>query len=317
MDYKKIFHNCLDVNVQDDVYFPVRFTDKLYQFYRDTGVAQFPERAVQTAGITMEFYTEDKEIEFDFFFTCFARPWITFDIYENDIFMNTLYFEDGMRSGTFLYSRKTEGKGKIVIYMPATADTHFRNFRFHWEPVEEKKTKYLALGCSITQGMEAVHPSVTYANIVKRFLRAEMLNLGIGGFYYDPDSLDEKLPYAPDVITVAYGTNDTAGESSVAEIWDKTARYMEKLKMIYPDKPVNVITPVWRKEYEEDEKFREKADKVRAAIETETEKQGFHLICGRYAVPNSPEFFKDGFLHPDDLGFALYGIYVIQNMEVN
>ena len=77
-DYRTIFHNCLSVQLEDGVYFPVRFTQKLFQFYKDTGVAQFPARAVQTAGITLEFLTSDPDIDFDFFFTCFARELILF-----------------------------------------------------------------------------------------------------------------------------------------------------------------------------------------------------------------------------------------------
>ena len=63
-DLKNIFHNCLDVIVENDIYFPVRFTDKLFRFYESTGVAQFPERAVQTAGITMEFCTSQEAVSY-------------------------------------------------------------------------------------------------------------------------------------------------------------------------------------------------------------------------------------------------------------
>ena len=93
------------------------------------------------------------------------------------------------------------GQTRIVIYMPATADTHFTDFDLgDYHPVQAPARKYLALGCSITQGMEAVSPSITYTNIVKRHYNAQILNLGIGGFYYDPDSLDEELSYDPDII---------------------------------------------------------------------------------------------------------------------
>lgn len=317
-DFQNIFHNCLDVLVENNTYFPIRFTDKLFQFYKSTGVAQFPERAVQTAGITLEFYTTQEEISFTFFFTCFARNWITFDVYENDVFMETLHFDDRILESRFCYKKRSSGECKIVIYMPATADTHFKDFDLgNYRPVEAPSTKYLALGCSITQGMEAVSPSITYANIVKHHFDAQILNLGIGGFIYDPDSLDENLPYNPDIITVAYGTNDTASDSSVEEITTKTSMYMEKLKSIYPDKTVHVITPVWRKEWDDNTAFCQKAMEVRNMIASKAFNQHFHVIDGRYAVPHSSAFYKDGFLHPNDLGFALYGLYVVKNMKVN
>ncbi len=317
-DLKKIFHNCLDVIEENDTFFPIRFTDKLFQFYKSTGVAQFPERAVQTAGITMEFYTSQEEISFTFFFTCFARDWITFDVYENDIFMETVHFDDRTLNARFCYKKRSAGETRIVIYMPATADTHFKDFDLgDYRPAEAPARKYLALGCSITQGMEAVSPSITYANIVKRYFDAQILNLGIGGFYYDPDSLDEELPYDPDIITVAYGTNDAASDRSVENISAKASCYMDKLRSIYPGKTVNVITPVWRREWDDDPDFCKKADEIQNMIIKEAAKQHFHVIDGRYAIPHNPAFYKDGFLHPSDLGFALYGLYVIKNMKID
>ncbi len=316
-DYRTIFHNCLSVQLEDGVYFPVRFTQKLFQFYKDTGVAQFPARAVQTAGITLEFLTSDPDIDFDFFFTCFAREWITFDVYENDRFMTTLKFPDHTEKGHFHYQKHFEEQSKIVIYMPATADTHFEHFSFDFEPVEAPAKKYMALGCSITQGMEAIYPSITYTNIVKRHLHADLLNLGIGGFVYDPGSLDPELPFDPDIITVTYGTNDAAGNDTLDVLSRKISAYMKTLKDIYPNKAVNVITPIWRKEYEEDPAFRLRADHIRSYIEDAAQAQGFHLIDGMAAVPHSESFFKDRFLHPNDLGFALYGLYVIQNLQLD
>lgn len=52
-------------------------------------------------------------------------------------------------------------------------------------------------------------------------------------------------------------------------------------------------------------------------IVKEASRQQFHVIDGRPTIPHSPAFYKDGFLHPNDLGFALYGLYVIKNMKVD
>jgi len=48
--------------------------------------------------------------------------------------------------------------------------------------------------------------------------------------------------------------------------------------------------------------FRECCDIVKAEIE----KQGMLLIEGEKLVPHLPEFFEDGFLHPNDIGFGIY-----------
>jgi lysophospholipase L1-like esterase len=307
----------LDVEVNGDEYFPIRFTQKQFEFYKSTGVAQFPLRAVQSAGVTVEFYTDAEEVSFDYTITCVARDWIAFDVIENGIFTDTIRVQDRRFKGKFSYCKRAEGEVKLVIHLSPTSDIHLSNIQFgNWKPVPRKTKKYLILGDSIAQGMECTSPSITFTNFVKDYLDAYILNQGIGGFWFDPASLDEKLPFDPDVITVSYGSNDAASSMSDETVFANIAGYLKKVKEIYPSKPISVITPIWRNEIVKDPAFKARAARIRGCIIKNAEEQGLHIIEGLEAVPNNCDYFKDGFLHPNNLGHALFGLYVIRHLRV-
>jgi lysophospholipase L1-like esterase len=317
MNFKALFHNCLDVEQKGEEYFPVRFTSRQFAFYQNTKVAQFPLRAVQSAGITLEFYTDAEEVHFDYTITCVARDWIAFDVFENGIFTDTVRMQDRRFRGTFSYQKRAKDEVKLVIHLSPTADIHISHMELgNWKPVPRREKKYLALGDSITQGMECTSPSITFTNFVKEHLDAEILNQGIGGFWFDSASLDEKLPFVPDLITVNYGSNDAASTMDDETIRVNVAAYLKRVKEIYTTKPIFVITPIWRNELVKDPAFRVRFERIRGWIAENTAKQGLSLINGMEAVPNNCDYYKDGFLHPNNLGHALFGLYVIKHLQV-
>ena len=67
--------------------------------------------------------------------------------------------------------------------------------------------KMLFIGDSITQGWASDFDTLSYAYRVSRFFNAESVIQGIGGSYYCEEAFDH-IPFDPDVVLVAYGTND-------------------------------------------------------------------------------------------------------------
>jgi hypothetical protein len=54
---------------------------------------------------------------------------------------------------------------------------------------------------------------------------------------------------------------------------------------------------------------------ARGAIIEYAAKHGMNHINGLELVPPSPEYFRDEYLHPNDLGFCLYAQGVIKQMN--
>ena len=163
--------------------------------------------------------------------------------------------------------------------------------------------KLLFIGDSITQGWAADYDSFSYAWRATRHFNAESVIQGIGGAYYHEKTFD--VPdFAPDVVILAYGTNDFSHFPSLAYMQERVAAYLDLVKGAWGDKQVFVITPIWR-DKREGKKTGRFEDCCRL-VANEAKKRGFTVIDGLTLVPPMPVFFQDEYLHPNDLGFSLY-----------
>ena len=63
------------------------------------------------------------------------------------------------------------------------------------------------------------------------------------------------------------------------------------------------------------QKYEGSLDEACEFIREVAEKNDFIIIDGRPFMPQCPEFFWDGRLHPNDLGFAEYAAGVISEIE--
>ncbi len=305
-EIEQVFHHCRAVVRTEHGYYPARFTEKQLAFYKGLG-ERFETRSLCTAGVTMEFTTSAKEISFCYHAEHFARPYVAFDIYENDILRAAVRQPDGSETGTVRYQLAGEGS-KICVYLPNLCKTSISDLNLgNFSPCLTKgKQKLLFLGDSITQGMVAQSPSMAYPSQLSRILEADILNCGVGAERFRKGNLDEALRGWPDKIFVAYGTNDSTQIDSLEEIGRNIAEYFAELRRIFPEEPVTVITPTWRIEAAEDAQYAEKLDAIRGLIGKEAEKRRCRLVDGSRLVPHLPEYFADGYLHPNDLGFSQY-----------
>ncbi len=315
---EKVFHNCLTVDKTPHGFFPRRFTDRQFARYSSLGEAK-TIRARCTASVCMSFETDAPEIWFSYHVKSLSRQHISFDIYENDVFQTTVFIQEAPQDGEVRYTRtgsgKTSGeKTKITIYLPVTGEIYIKEMNFgDFDAVPHKKKKYLALGDSITQGMETFSTSLNYVTLLSRAMDAEVLNQGVGGHVFDAESLDETLDFKPDCITVAYGTNDYTQVRDVSEIEKRIHAYMEKFAAIYKGTPAYFLTPTWRGDIPTEEdaaRFR----KTSEIISEQAQKHGFDVIDGLTLVPHDPVYFADQRLHPNAKGFELYADNLAKTM---
>lgn len=178
-------------------------------------------------------------------------------------------------------------------------------------PAKEKSVRILSLGDSITQGYLAEHPSMTYTGILARKMNAELLNQGVGGYYFEKASLDPALArFAPTLITVAYGHNDYVFRPEKEALLSGMADYLDALTAIFPHTPILGVLPIY---------CASANARTRDCIRDFSEQEayaGMKSLYERYPqvtvleddfFPHHPDFFAVDRLHPNDAGFLIYG----------
>lgn len=265
--------------------------------------ANFAPRVIATAGVRLDFYTNTRTMIVE---TVNAGPWeVMVDglprYYLKAQGRVTVSLPEGESRVTVLLSNH---KPCVLKFIQVDEGTAVRPYTY--------RKKFLFLGDSITQGANATRPSAIYANRISHFFDAEVLNWGVGGSRFFPETVTT-VDYDPDVVFLAYGTNDYVGWDSMEILQDWATQYMDRVKELYPNKPVICIGPLWRADGElirSTGKHRDVCDRVKELALA----HGFRHIEGYDLIPHNTEYFEDSFLHPNDFGFAEYSINLIKHL---
>lgn len=266
----------------------------------------FAPRERASAGMRLEFTTRGGELAFDYeMHPGSGREYCGLEVAEDGLGMHHVYYDRVPQEGHLRYDvARREREVRVTVYFPNLAELRIQNLQLPEDTAPyARQRKYLALGDSITQGYDAAHPNQTYVNLLADAWDAQVLNQAIGGDVFCPENLDPALPFTPDVITVAYGTNDWRREV----LCSGTAKdYLNKLTDLYPGVPVFVLLPLWR-EIENDVLGGITLQQGRELLAGWTEgRENVYLIDCHHFVPFLPEYFYDGILHPNDMGYLCY-----------
>lgn len=162
-------------------------------------------------------------------------------------------------------------------------------------------TGILFLGDSITQGWHSEYDSFSYANRVSAFFNAESVIQGMGGAVYHESTLDV-LPFEPDTVIVAYGTNDFGYYETQDELRLHAGAYLARVLADYRGKRILVVTPIYAKT---GAKAMGTLADCRRVIREEAERLGLAVVDGLTLVPPTDDILSDT-VHPNDLGFSFY-----------
>jgi len=321
---KTITRGALEIYEKDGVFTFSRFEKDALDYYATTN-ASFKGKSEATASICLDFLTTSDRFDADFFETYgSSRTYYYFDICVDGIIRKHLgeekaWIKKGHISLKVSDYIPCDGKEhRITLWMPNLACTRLSNIQIDdgatLTPINYKM-KLLCFGDSITQGYDAAFPSKSYVNRITEHFDAFTVNQAIGGEKFVPDLLLEETSYKPDVLTVAYGTNDWSGTQK--EIFHpRCEEFYEKAAKIYPNAKKFALLPIWRADSKSGkQKYEGSFDEACEFIAKTAEKNGFTVIDCRTFMPQSPEFFWDGRLHPNDLGFAEYASHLIAEIE--
>lgn len=204
-------------------------------------------------------------------------------------------------------------KNRITLVFPSHDKGVLKSVELNGESFIEPhkfERKILFLGDSITQGWNSKYDVMSYPYQVADFLNAERIINGIGGAYYLPWSFDS-IDFDPDTVVVAYGTNDFSHYKNIDVFKSAVRGFLEKVKDIYSQKKVIVITPIFRfggltREWGTIEDYIN-------IIETTANGFSLNVVNGYDLVPPNMDFFADA-VHPNDLGFSVYARKLISKL---
>ena len=260
---KDLFHNVYDVKEQDGRYIPMRFTDRQLASLGEIN-PMFEQFGRCAAGASLVFDTDAEEISFSYQYTIRYTKTGGFDVYENGQLFHNMPLPEETCEGVFRYRKKSAGTTRIEIYLPANAEMALWDFCIGaYSPVAAPSGKQvLYYGDSLTQSAYTCTPSLSFATIAARRTSTRFLNRGVGSLFYDERALDENDNVKPDIIFCEFGGNDfirhengnvvfVEGKVQYNDMEDlplliaKAEAYLLKLKRIYPNAKIYVISKIW------------------------------------------------------------------------
>lgn len=295
-----------------------RFSPEEEVLYSKT---QFRDKVYSTAGVQMEFTTDAQSLYISIETSpATSRSYFSMDVFadgevrkriqnfeEKDLPAN--YTEVSLPLGRFSEEISLgDGEKTVRIVFPWSVKTRLLEMKLqnaaYVTPRKKQKT-LIMYGDSITNGYDAVFPSNSYAVRFADALDAELFNKGIGGEVFFPELAAIKSHPAPDYITVAYGTNDW-GTAEQADFRKRCEEFFGFLVGNYPATEIFAITPIWRKNYQEDRKFGDFFDVERHIREVCAQYANIKVISGWEFVPHNETYYADQRVHPNDKGFCEY-----------
>ncbi len=296
-------------------YFFSRFSEQereLLDYGRDNSFA--------TAGVKLDFITDSKHLNIE---VCVensnphGRNFYSFDIYKNEKLMcqiknynkePTYPYKNYSFNDRHKYISLGKGIKRITVFFPWSVRGILSKLELDdgcmIKPIS-KKRKIIMYGDSITQGYDSGMPSHSYAARLSELFDADIINKGIGGSIFMPEITSLKSECHPNLITVAYGTNDWNCDE-YENFKMRCEDFFGRLMKNHPKTPVLAIAPIWRADSGEKRKFGVFSG-VAEEIKTISQKnKNIYFVDGIDFVPHNKSYYRDGYLHPNDKGFEFY-----------
>lgn len=180
------------------------------------------------------------------------------------------------------------------------------------KPAELPKLRYLSYGTSITHGAAATASHLTYVAQTAWRLKADLINLGVGGSAWcEPEFADYIAGRDDwDIATLSLSVNMIGGGFSDDEFRERVTYMVDRVAGAHPEKPVACITLFPH--------FRDFADTPEAADHSERFRQILRESVAGLKRENvrlleGPELLQDvggltvDLIHPGDLGMIQMG----------
>ena len=286
------------------------------------------DRALATAGVVLDFVTDGSEVSLD---CTIVRPLNPQHVLYQSVMRGSMnegrppygmaeegnvdgidFVVDGRLVATvapidgtlrFAFGNSTHDEVEVRIYLPNIMCVSVGNLRTNGslKPVPARGF-LLAFGDSITQGFICGRPSYAYPAQVANTLGIDLVNQSVAGHVFDEESLGAFSLWRgdkPEVIVVAYGTNDWSRLRSGEAIEGGAVSYFDRLCWYFPHTPIYVLSPLWRADEHEPKPCDEPLTWMHQMLGRVCSRHSnVRMVDGYHGIPKDPSLFSDGVLHP-------------------
>lgn len=297
-----------------------RFTKSQEEMYLRRNINSY-KRSFATSGVILEFDTNSRKLSISVSVgASTSRKFFVHSIFENGHKLGELRDEladgetDKTCTGTFKLSN---GMKRIKIVFPWSVVSRICEISLDdnsaFIPVK-KNGKVLLYGDSITQGYDAAYPENTYAAKVTAWLDTDAISKAIGGEMFCSELSDLRDDFSPDLIIVAYGTNDWS-KNSKETFEQESYSFFEKLRNNYPKTRIIVLAPIWRADEDRERPIGKFTNVANYLKWISSRFDGITFVDCYDFVPHSADYYSDRYLHPNDEGFRIYADRLIEVLD--
>lgn len=302
----KLVHGAVQMKEMEKGYVTFyRFSDEQIKYFEFNDF--YYPRTKFTASVTIEFKTNADSVSFKYKIGYIGSK-DSIDVYVNNIAYQFFNIEDINDKG-IIEVNLPKGEKEVHIYLPIDCEIDIKDFTINGNYKKViRKEKMLCFGDSITHGFGSYKSSLIYVDVMNRQMGYEILNQGIGGYYFDKNNIVTIDNFVPNKILVALGTNQINSTDTLEQIH----LFLKKLVNTYNKTPIFVITPIWRGDQEGAE---EKVANIKQMIISEAKQyNNVYIIDGDILVPHMDYYYSD-LLHPNALGMEVYGNNLVKEIK--
>ena len=285
--------------------------DGLY-FYKSTQkqMELSTSNTISSTGVRLDFETDSSM----FSFTSSLKSKI--EVYINGKLEATSY------SDTYVRSLDTSNKmNRVTLFLPSHGYGDISSLSIDEGAVcvrHEFDTTFLFVGDSITQGWNSGVDSLAFAPTVSMHYNAESIIFGVGGAKFNASFLGDKYDnsFNPEVIIIAYGTNDWATNITENDLRSNMKAVIDKLQSWYPDAQLIGISPIWRFDSNASNfsNYNMTFEEARAVIADVYSEYNISCVDGFEMVSHDSSKYADA-VHPNKEGFIEYSQNLISALD--
>ena len=330
---KSITQGAVNICEKDGYFDFHRFTPEQEFLYNDPEnprpLAVSKHKSLTSAGVKLRFITDSTTLSLTVKFENGTwRSYYSADVCCNGKFIGAIASHESMPEDIYVGIEEKEitksfsfdnAEKEICIYLPFSTITKIKDIILDdgslIKPVKPEKI-LLAFGDSITHGYDSFRSFNSYANRLADKLTYQIYNKAIGGEIFFPELAKTKDAFTPDLISVAYGTNDWSNTNITREILiDHAQSFIKNIKITYPNSKIAIISPIWRKDFEEERPCGEFSSVANILKEQAEKFDNVYFIYGFDFVPKNSSYYTDARLHPNDQGFEHYANNLYQEIK--